>query len=92
MQETGISFLGWEDPLEKKMATHSSILAWEIPWTEGAWWYIPWCCKRVSRDLRNKQQQQPLTDPLCPRRITGGARKLTQKQKKRAPNKSVIES
>ena len=26
--------LGWEDPLEKKMATHSSILAWEIPWTE----------------------------------------------------------
>ena len=25
---------GWEDPLEKKMATHSSILAWEIPWTE----------------------------------------------------------
>ena len=26
--------LGWEDPLEKKMATHSSILAWEIPWTD----------------------------------------------------------
>ena len=26
--------VGWEDPLEKKMATHSSILAWEIPWTE----------------------------------------------------------
>ena len=26
--------LGWEDPLEKEMATHSSILAWEIPWTE----------------------------------------------------------
>ena len=28
------SILGWEDPLEKKMATHSSILAWKIPWTE----------------------------------------------------------
>ena len=29
--------LGWENPLEKEMATHSSILVWEIPWTEGAW-------------------------------------------------------
>ena len=34
MQETWIRFLGWEDPLEKEMATHSSILAWRIPWTE----------------------------------------------------------
>ena len=34
MQETWIQALGWEDPLEKKMATHSSIFAWEIPWTE----------------------------------------------------------
>ena len=34
MQETRIQALGWEDPLEKKMATHSSILAWEIPWAE----------------------------------------------------------
>jgi len=34
MQETPLRSLGWEDPLEKKMATHSSILAWEIPWTE----------------------------------------------------------
>ena len=34
MQETGIQSLGWEDPLEKEMTTHSSILAWEIPWTE----------------------------------------------------------
>ena len=32
--ETGVQSLGWEDPLEKAMATHSSILAWEIPWTE----------------------------------------------------------
>jgi len=35
MQETPVRFLGWEDPLEKGMATHFSILAWEIPWTEG---------------------------------------------------------
>ena len=34
MQETWVRSLGWEDPLEKEMATHSSILAWEIPWTE----------------------------------------------------------
>ena len=34
MQETWVWSLGWEDPLEKEMATHSSILAWRIPWTE----------------------------------------------------------
>ena len=34
MQETQVWFLGWEDPLEKGMATHSSILAWRITWTE----------------------------------------------------------
>ena len=37
MQETRVGLLGCEDPPEKEMATHSSILAWEIPWTEGAW-------------------------------------------------------
>ena len=34
MLETQVRFLGWEDPLEKEMATHCSILAWRIPWTE----------------------------------------------------------
>ena len=34
MQEIPVRFLGWEDPLEKRMAIHSSILAWTIPWTE----------------------------------------------------------
>ena len=34
MQETRVRSLGWEDPLEKEMATHSSIVAWKIPWTE----------------------------------------------------------
>ena len=34
MQETQVRFLGWEDPLEKVMAIHSSTLAWKIPWTE----------------------------------------------------------
>ena len=34
IQETGVRLLGWDDPLEQGMATHSSILAWRIPWTE----------------------------------------------------------
>ena len=34
LQKAQVQFLGWEDPLEKEMATSSSILAWEIPWTE----------------------------------------------------------
>ena len=38
MQETQFWSLSWEDPLEKEMATRSSILAWEIRWTRGTWW------------------------------------------------------
>ena len=34
MRETGVRSLGWEDPLEKEMAIHSSTIAWKIPWTE----------------------------------------------------------
>ena len=34
MRKARVQFLGWEDPLEKGMTTHSSILAWRIPWTE----------------------------------------------------------
>ena len=36
MQEVRVPSLGWEDALEKEMATHSSVLAWRIPWTEEA--------------------------------------------------------
>ena len=42
MQETWVRFLGWEDPLEKEMAIHSSTLTWKIPWTEEALDYSPW--------------------------------------------------
>ena len=35
MRETWVQSLGWEDPLKKGKATHSSVLAWRIPWTEG---------------------------------------------------------
>ena len=38
MQETLVQFLGWENPLEKGMATHSSILAWKILTDRGSWW------------------------------------------------------
>ena len=38
MWETWIRSLGWEDPLEEGIATHSSILAWRIPMDRGAWW------------------------------------------------------
>ena len=38
MQETQVQSLGWEDPLEKEMATYPSILAWRIPWTEEPEW------------------------------------------------------
>ena len=34
LQETWVQFLGWQDPLEEGMATHSSLLAWRIPWAE----------------------------------------------------------
>ena len=38
MRETWVKCLGWEDPLEEGMATHSSFLAWRIPMDKGAWW------------------------------------------------------
>ena len=37
MQETWVQSLGGEDPLEEQVATHASILAWQIPWTGGGW-------------------------------------------------------
>ena len=42
MQETQVRSLGQEDPLEKNMATHSSTLAWKIPWTEEPRRLCPW--------------------------------------------------
>jgi len=42
MRETWVRSLGWEDPLEEGLATHSSILAWKIPWIEEPGGYSPW--------------------------------------------------
>ena len=53
MQETWVQFLGWEDGPEEGMATHSSILAWEIPWTEEpGGLYSPWGCKELDTTER----------------------------------------
>ena len=48
MQETQVQSLGWEDPLDKEMATHSSILAWRIPQSEEPASYNPWDCKEFD--------------------------------------------
>ena len=50
MQDTWVQSLGWEDPLDKEMATYSSILAWKIPWTEEPDILQPMGSQRVSHD------------------------------------------
>ena len=56
--DTGSS-LDWEDPLEKEMATHSSILAWKIPWTERCLaGYSPW--GRKESDMTEHARKHPL--------------------------------
>ena len=55
IQETQIWSLGQEDPLEKEMATHPSILAWEIPWTDKPGGLQSMGFQRVGHDLATKQ-------------------------------------
>ena len=50
MQETRVRSLGWEDPLEKEMATHSSTLAWKIPWTAEPGRLLSMGSQRVGHD------------------------------------------
>ena len=63
-QETPVQFLGWEDPLEEGMATHSSILAWRIPWTEEPGGLQSMVLQRVRHDwaAKNKQHRE---EPKC---------------------------
>ena len=60
MQETRVKSLGWEDPLEKVMATHFSILAWEIPWTEESVGYSP----QGRKELDTTEQLNNNTNPV----------------------------
>ena len=66
MQETGVRFLGQKDPLEKEMATHSSIPAWRIPWTEEPVGLQSMGSQTVGLDLathkRIKKQMMGSTD------------------------------
>ena len=80
--------MGWGGPLEQEMATHSSILAWETPWTEESGGYSPRGCRRAGHDLVTEQQnqkdkreiatrwkpQQPVKTTPCPRKTTNGVR------------------
>ena len=56
MQEMQVPSLGWKDPLEKEMATHSSVLAWEMPWTEEPGGLQSMGSQRVEYILATKQQ------------------------------------
>ena len=56
MQETWVQSLGQEDPLEKRRATHSSILAWRIPWTEEPGRLQSMGLQRVGHDRATKPQ------------------------------------
>ena len=58
MQETQARFLGQEDPLEEEMSTHSSILAWEIPWTEEPGGLQSTGSQRVRHDWVTEQQPE----------------------------------
>ena len=57
LQKTWVQSLGWKDTLKKEMATHSSILAWEIPWTEEPGGLPSLGLQRVRHDLATKQEQ-----------------------------------
>ena len=67
MSETWVQSLGWEDPLEKGMATHSSILAWRIPWTKepggniyrGFFLWYPQSSHRYTAPVSSPREREP---------------------------------
>ena len=65
MQDTWVQSQGQEDPLKKEMATPSSILAWEIPWTEELGGIQSMGSQRVGQDLVTKQQQKIPDSKAC---------------------------
>ena len=65
MQEMGVLSLGLEDPLEKEMATHSSVLAWRSPWTEEPGGLRSMRSQRIGHDLVTKQQQRYIYMYVC---------------------------
>ena len=70
MRETWVRSLGWEDPLEKGKATHSSVLAWRIPWTEYPWGFPGGSAGKQSTSNAGDAGDADLTPEL--RRSPGG--------------------
>ena len=69
--------LGWEDPLEKEMATHSSILSWEISWTVEPSGLQPMGSQKVIYDLATKQQEFLTASKVVKVRVTTFIREAT---------------
>ena len=65
MQEMQVQSLSQEDPLKKKMATHSSIPSWKVPWTEGPGGLQSMELQRVGHNIATKQQKQQQILGLC---------------------------
>ena len=66
IQETQVGSLGQEDPLEKKMAPHSSILAWRIPWTEESGGHSPWGRKELDTTEQLTHTHTHIEAEYCP--------------------------
>ena len=62
IQDTWVQTLGWEGPLEKEMAIHSSILAWEIPWQMTLVGYSPWGGKESHTTERYAQHSTAILE------------------------------
>ena len=84
MQETQVWSLSREDPLEKEMATPSSILAWEIPWTEESGGLYSTGLQRVGHNLATILQQQQVSPspfhPIQPSNSTNPQHKLKEEE------------
>ena len=76
MQETQVQFLRWEDPLQKEMATHSSVLAWRIPWTEE-----PGGLQSMGSQESDTTKQQ--NQPLAEADLGGNAIQIHKEQKEK---------
>ena len=65
MRETQVQYLGWEDPLEKEMATHSSTLAWKIPWMEEHPCSLQ--LEKAATKTQHSHKQTTTTERVLPR-------------------------
>ena len=76
MQETQVQFLRWQDPLQKEMATHSSVLAWRTPWTEE-----PGGLQSMGSQESDTTKQQ--NQPLAEADLGGNAIQIHEEQKEK---------